>query len=482
MLKREFLDYAVSVLVPPAIGLVAALIIERRIQSASQPRTRADLWADCLAERGGELCALLDSTSTLLIASQVLLLLAPVLLLACFAVLKHVRASRSLLALQFPFLLKTYLMVVAGLLAAQACLVMFSAYELAVSGRLSLYLLVFVGVLGVAWFASAVSIVSDLPRALNAEPLQVTGVMLVEEQLQPLAARVTRLAERLAMRPPAHIVIGLEPRVFATSAEIMLCGEGELSGTTLHIPLVALRVLSEDELDALILRELAALRGEAEEFTRHFVPMCASVANLSDLELDSERMGAIAKLARLPANAFLMALLRALQSAQHHVRLQREQDADRAALDLTGGRVVISALTKACVLELRWKAFRNAYQRYMLRGQKRRNLVVDYLTHLERHIATSDPAVLRANLLVACLSDVFAVSTPLGRRGELLGVSMDDLVTEALQQLSQTPPREEHLMLLEEQLTLIENEYSHVPGRRLVLNTQEPLPVELAAL
>jgi hypothetical protein len=470
-------------LVAPAIGMFSAWALQQKIRAAAAPESLAQLTESCHTVGDAELCTLL-TVSTVFWWLSIAILAASILLpLCCVVTIKRMACSRNLFARRFPMLLRIYLLLVVSTLAAQACLVLLSGYELYISGVIeSLYLLFFMIVLAIGFFSSAIAIVSDMPRVLAMEPVQVTGVLL--DGQSDLAARVASVAGRLATAVPEHIVLGLGPRIFATAAVVRLQGDGELNdAVTLHVSVPALHIMEDAELDALIARELGALRGEPICFSRELVPVCGSVAGvISGIELDSERAGTITTLARLPANGFLTALSEALQRTRQQLGLQRAQEADQAALELVSARDLVSALTKTAALELRWNVFRSAYDQYMSRGQTRRNLSMDFLTHLARFADATDSTALQARLLAASVTDVFGGSIDLASLVATHGMAMDRIVPDVSATLSRTPRRDDALTAYEEHITALENDYSRVPGRRAVLNTQDALPAELAAI
>jgi hypothetical protein len=482
-LKRAPVDYAVSMLVAPAIGMFSAWALQHEIGTAVAPQSLAGLAESCSTGGDAQLCTLLTVSAAFWWLSITILAFSILLPLCCVATIRRMAASRNLFARRFPTVLRAYLLLVVSLLAAQACLVLLSGYELYISGASeSLYLLFFMIALAIGFFSSAIAIVSDMPRILAIEPVQVTGVLL--DGQSPLGARVASVAGRLATAVPEYIVLGLGPRIFATAAVVRLQGDGELNdAVTLYVSAPALHIMEDAELDALIARELGALRGEAICFSRELVPVCSSVAGvISGVELDSERAGTIATLARLPANGFLNVLTSSLQHTQQQLGLQRAQEADQAALELVSARDLVSALAKTAALELRWNVFRTAYDQYMSRGQTRRNLSMDFLTHLARFADATDSSTLHCSLLAASLPDVFGGSIDLASLVATHGMAMDRIVPDVSATLSRTPRRDDALTAYEEHVTALENDYSRVPGRRAVLNTQEVLPAELAAI
>lgn len=474
-------------LLAPAIGLFTALFIREKIAEAIAPDSMAALAAACVANEGAEIC-LIASLTTILQQASVGLLVASLLLPALYVLaVRSLSTNRDSLARAFPGLTRGYLILVALLLVLQAGLVVLSgadlmwtqASDLYLSLRLNLYLLVALGVLAVGLLASAVSILSDLSRALAVEPVQVTAVVAGPE-LAALEKRVQGVAEKLGVAVPDHIIVGIEPKVFVTTAPVRLRGNGELGdATTLYVPAPLLRVMSAAELDGVLARELSLL-SESPDFTGKFVPMSASVTRVSMyVEQEGEEKGALGKLARIPASGFLAAMQSALRSALRGIREKREAEADRAALQVTEAKALLSGLTKIAALDVRWQTFRHAYELYMLRGKTRRNLSLDLLAHVAQYAATNR-TTLRDTLIEARTPHAFDVNDTLAERAEAQSIQIAPIVADTVAHLTQAPKPSNVLTALEERITTLENEYFRVPGRRVAVNQEEALPAELA--
>jgi len=112
----------------------------------------------------------------------------------------------------------------------------------------------------------------------------------------------------------------------------------------------------------------------------------------------------------------------------------------------------------------------------------RRNLSVDFLTHLAKFASATDSAALRTSLPAASLPDLFDGSIVLAELALLHGIAIDPIVTDVSARLGRAPQQDDELAAFEEHVTALENDYFHVPGRRVVLNTQESLPAELAVV
>ena len=445
-----------------------------------------DRWSEHVA-RSSDHCAVhmdsLVSLTSILLQAFIAVLLASLLLPTLYYLaITTLGSNRDALARHFPWLTRGYLALVVLVLAAQAGVVALGEIDAFLSGVIrSGLVLIVIGVFAVGLLASAGSVLSDLSRALAVEPVQVTAVVAGPE-LDGVAKRVQGIAQQLGIAAPDHILVGIEPNIFVTAAPVRLRGNGELrDGTTLYLPAPLLRILSASQLDALLTRELSCLN-ESAAFTGKLVPMSASVTRVcSYVEREGEQQqGAAARYARIPASGFLAVMQRALRAALRRIREQRETAADRVAATSIEPKALFSALTKVAALNLRWQSFRHAYELYMLRGQTRRNLSLDFLAHVAQHVDASGRTAWRDTLIEARTPHAFDVNATLRERAAKHSLQIEPIVVDVIAQLTQPPRASNTLASLEEQVTAFENEYFHVPGRRVAVNQEESLPADLA--
>jgi hypothetical protein len=477
------MDYGASMLLAPAIALLLTWTVQQELSQAAAPPELMSLRSAKVFAAGkpDELVSIASILLQASIAVAVASLLLPILY---YFSIRTLGSSRDALARHFPWLTRGYLALVVLVLAAQAGVVAFGGVAAFWSGAIrSGFLLIVIGAFAIGLLASAGSVLSDLSRALAVEPVQVTAVMAGPE-LDGIVKRVQGTATRLGVDAPDHILLGIEPNVFITAAPIRLRGNGELqSGTTLYLPMPLLRTLSGAELDALLARELSSMN-ESAAFTGKLVPISASVTRVTSyVEREGEQQqGAAAKLARIPANGFLSVMQGALRAALRRIREQRETEADRVAAKLIEPKALFSALSKLAALNLRWQSFRHAYELYMLRGQTRRNLSLDFLAHVAQYVAATGRTAMRDALVQARTPHLFDVNDTLAERATKHSIQAEPIVLDIAAQLTLPPRASSTLASLEEQVTTFENEYFHVPGRRVAVNQEESLPAELAAV
>jgi Zn-dependent protease with chaperone function len=477
------MNYGASMLLAPAIALLLAWTTEQELNAPAPPELMSLRKGFVPGERD-EFVSIASLTSTLWQASFTVLLASLLVPILYYVVIRTLGSNRDVLARHFPWLTRCYLALVVLLLAAQAGVVALGGAAGFLSEAIrSGFLLIVIGAFAVGLLASAGSVLSDLSRALAVEPVQVTAV-LAGPELDVFVKRVQGIAQRLGVSAPDHILVGIEPNVFATAAPVRLRGNGELhDGTTLYLPMPLLRTLSGPELDALLARELSCLN-ESAAFTGKLVPISASVTRVTSyVEREGEQQqSTTARFARIPASGFLAVMQGALRAALRRIREQRETEADRIAAKLIEPKVLFSALSKVAALNLRWQSFRHAYELYMLHGQTRRNLSLDFLAHVAQYVAATGRTAMRDMLVQARIPHAFDVNDTLTERATKHSIQIEPIILDVSAQLTLPPRASSTLASLEAQVTKFENEYFHVPGRRVAVNQDETLPAELASV
>lgn len=157
----------------------------------------------------------------------------------------------------------------AALMMAQGVVLILTAYVLGSHRHFTLT--PSLGLVGLIILAGIITL-PTLVAFRTVPPLECTGVVVTDE-LPQLRARVQRVAALLGVAAPPRIIVGLEPHCFAAAAPLALRG-GDLwpAAETIYLPLLALRVFTGAELDAVIGHELAHFRGGDVYFTQRFFP------------------------------------------------------------------------------------------------------------------------------------------------------------------------------------------------------------------
>jgi Zn-dependent protease with chaperone function len=229
-------------------------------------------------------------------------------------------------------------------------LVLVSAVEIVLQGVLAVWLsfwstaiftqTYFVKLVGLAAIFALMGIYAALkgvfqkpqPRApIDAEPI-------VESDAQPIWQRVRSYAARLQTAPPDNIVAGVDDNFFVTQVPLLLHGGRTVSGRTLYVSLPLLRVLSQEEADAVLGHELTHFSGGDTASSARLMPLLVS----SDLYLHSLATGVL----NLPAFYLLRMYRVFFDLALSKEQRAREFNADKTSASLTSPLAMVNSLMK----------------------------------------------------------------------------------------------------------------------------------------
>jgi Zn-dependent protease with chaperone function len=363
--------------------------------------------------------------------------------------------SRRLDGLAHGFLLPLVLVCLGALAAltmAQGVVLLLTAYELGANLDLTIWM----DLAGLMLIGSGILALPGLVMFGTVPPLECTGIVVTDE-LPQLRARVQRVAALLGIAAPPRIIVGLEPRCFAAAAPVALRG-GDLcpAEETVYLPLLALRVLTDAELDAVIGHELAHFRGGDVYFRQRFFPAMHTLR--------------LKELITLPRIALACMLLFAgLLSTG--ISQQRELAADRAAAQAANPAAVIAAIFKVGVLGAAWRAWpqldpdRPAIQHIAANhpeSLQHSNLIERQLdiaqTLLARYNSRVNRDALREWLFEARLAHPLDTHPTNSQRAAALGVDMDAVLDGVLRDINH-PTETERCSYLEQEITFLELQF-----------------------
>jgi Zn-dependent protease with chaperone function len=224
--------------------------------------------------------------------------------------------------------------------------------------------------------ATVVAALSMIQLALAVTRRESPAV--VARELRPGTQRrlvewVRGAAESVGAATPAHLLVGLHPAVFVADASIVTL-DGRLPGRSLYLPLPLARILSSDELRALVAHELAHVAAPQAADSERVFALHAGVRRT--LRVLSLRSSGIAALTALPALSVLSLFDEAFDPAVSSASREREQAADGAAADLAGPATLASALVKAHAFTPAWDAVATAMDRAVIEGTQYENASV----------------------------------------------------------------------------------------------------------
>ncbi len=238
-------------------------------------------------------------------------------------------------------------------------------------------------------------------------------------------AQVDQIASKLGAEAPDHIVVGLEPNFFVTTNPVQLLGgDGRvLKGRTLFMSLALLRVLSKDELTAVIGHELGHFRGQDTEYSLKFAPIYSRLTSALGGMGSSDGASTFAL---LPAMAVLNVCLGQFAEAERTIGRERELLADRAGAEAASPEALASALVKVSLYSGYWNTLTQHQIDILAEGRYLENMSEVYQRACADIHSSLDWE--EAKPLFSEYVQPHPVDThpPLGMRLQSLGVSIDN--------------------------------------------------------
>jgi Zn-dependent protease with chaperone function len=230
-----------------------------------------------------------------------------------------------------------------ALIAAHAAIaiVAVSLIEYLVFGRVNPWLpMAFLvgAVVGVVSLKDAAFGPAATPRAAG------PGQVVAAREEPALWALIRDVAARVGTDPPDQIIVGLAPQFFVTEVEVVTPA-GPLRGRTLYCSLALLRILSVDELRAVVGHELAHFHGADTTFSSRIYPTYhATEAAIRTLIVQGGR--GIRQAITRPAILALASFAEAMGEAERAFSRDRELAADAVGAAVTSAAAMASALAK----------------------------------------------------------------------------------------------------------------------------------------
>lgn len=333
------------------------------------------------------------------------------------------RGNRSLLLYLFrPGLYLTALALI-GLVIVHAALAMAAIFygESALVHRIHVGVIAAIGLgaMGGVW-----SIAANTFSLVRRARTWVMGTSLSRADAPDLWTLVDGLAARVGALQPQNLVVGLDPNFFVTEASVV-CLNGTLAGRTLYCSLPLSRILSVDEVSAVIGHELGHFKGLDTKFSKRFYPIyrgtTASIGALRSAE-------GTASIALMPAIAILSYFLECFSVAESLVSRDRELAADREGVGITSPAILAAALVKVHAFSGLWEVLQNAAAKAVREG---RAFINASKTYADTVAANAKSGALRG-LDKIHLNHPTDTHPPLGVRLAALGVTVTDVSKPAL--------------------------------------------------
>jgi Zn-dependent protease with chaperone function/uncharacterized tellurite resistance protein B-like protein len=281
--------------------------------------------------------------------------------------------GRKRIAALFSNVLKFAVLLIALSILLQGAVLTFAVYiaELYFISRIHLLVIVAIGLCA---FLGSLRLIFASIRFGGKLQITVTGKVLDRINEPRIFEFVNSLAEKLEAKKPDHIIIGLEPNIYVTGADIYVPGHsGKLKGQTLFISAPLSRLLSEDEFTCVVGHELGHFIGEDTIYNLRFAPSYAGLGKaIGALRFEDEQ--GTGSLAEIPAILVLSYLFVIFASNVEKISRDREHRADLSGVEAGSGIALATALLKTSLYSSLWNQAREQNIERLDQGKTTDNL------------------------------------------------------------------------------------------------------------
>jgi len=412
------------------------------------------------------ICAKASPILWMKIAAIISAILAILLLLSFVVFAARAGKNRAKIARIFPPLTLMTLIVLSVLVTIQGVILTYSIYliELYAYHSTSPFI---IGLIGFLVFISGVKLIEAAFQFSKKQTHFILGEKIALEDHPNLFALINEVTDILGARHPEHIVVGLEPNFYVTSADVQIPGEEDspvvtLKGETLYLSLPLTRTLTEEELKGIIAHELGHFRGEDTLYSLKFSPAYSGLFHAINA-MDSGF--SLVSIITLPAFTTLSYMLAVFDTNISSINRKREYEADRVASEVVNAEALVSALLKIGLYTHAWHHLENNVIQRLQVGKVTRNLSRLFSSAAKYDLV--DDAI--PKLIESTATETIAHPTdshpPTAKRIAKLGVNIDDIGHELLA----LPKKScvtlfENPITIEESLTFAQQQYYFVLG------------------
>jgi Zn-dependent protease with chaperone function len=247
-------------------------------------------------------------------------------------------------------------------------------------------------------------------RLIKRAHIQVVGRQLPPKEAPELWALATETARRVGALPPQHIVVGLDPGLFVSTAKVSSL-DGTFAGRTFYCSLPLCRLLTGDELAALLGHELRHFKGWSKHLSESVYPLYRGTSTAL-AELRAARRHPAWALVTWPPIELIGYYLDSFSTAIQRHNRQREYAADRVGARVSNSSIYASALVKWHYLSSRWESLEKAAVRAARQGQLPANLSAWFAASL----AAGLEAFVKAGVAEITVSHPTDIHPPLAKR------------------------------------------------------------------
>ncbi len=406
-----------------------------------------------------------------------------VILLISFIISSRVAGeNRTKIANIFPPMVFLTLVTLSGLVIVQGTILTFSAYlaEVQLIERFHIYL---IGAIGIGALAGAYGLIKSSTDFTKKRTQHVVGLKLDPTKHQKLFNMIKSISETLGSRNPDHVVVGLEPNFYVTSADVKIAGNiGQLEGETLYLSMPLARILTTEEIKSIIGHELGHFRGDDTYYSLKFSPVYAGLSHALQSMETTSRDG-ISAVARLPAYSVLSYIIDVFHKNVSTISRKREFAADQAASEVANPEALASSLLKIGLYAGAWRNLENRVIDRMQKGSFTRNLSLLFASIVKYDVNEETVPEVIDSIAAQTISHPTDSHPPTATRISELGINIDNIERDLLNMPESTCiDLFDNPATLEQQLTEIQQRYFMALGVQVPEDAQmNPSALVLAA-
>jgi Zn-dependent protease with chaperone function len=368
--------------------------------------------------------------------------------------------NRTKIAKIFPPLIFVTLIILAALVLIQGAILTYGAYiaEIYAIERVHFFL---IGGIGLGALVGGLSLISSSFKLAKKQTHSVLGKKLDPQNHPKIFTLIKDISKTLGSRNPEHIVVGLEPNFYVTSADVNVMGDNSiLKGETLYLSLPLARILTLEEIKGIIGHELGHFRGEDTYYSLKFSPVYSGLTHaIAAMNID-ENDGGAGSIATLPAFIVLSYIIDVFHKNVSSVSREREFKADKAASEVAPPKALASSLLKIGLYANAWNELENRVIERLREGKITRNLSLLFSSVVKYDVNEETIPKVIESIAQQTISHPTDSHPPTAIRITELGLNIDDIEHDLL-----TFPGSaciglfENPIEIEEELTTLQQQY-----------------------
>jgi Zn-dependent protease with chaperone function/uncharacterized tellurite resistance protein B-like protein len=241
---------------------------------------------------------------------------------------------------------------------------------------------------------------------------------------------VQQIARATKARMPDNIILGLDPNFFATTAPMHIpTSRRLLTGQTLYLSLPLMRVLSLNEMKAVVGHELAHFSGSDTVYSRNFAPIYRGLEEAAHAADENKKYDKNPLL--MPARLFLRFMMDCFARNAAKASRARELRADTIGASAATPADLGYALIKCGILSMLWRREMEDTLHDIARGKFRRNMSASFEDKLKYDVDPEKLPPLVAFSLDAHTQHPTDSHPETKDRLEKLGLNLVDVTSEA---------------------------------------------------